>query len=419
MLTTSCSTEVDSASQVQSDDAKPAQTYAAVESLMPADKLTKVKAALPKVAFPALQAILTSDKTIWYDHDSMTPAYQDSVGANSNANWPDLVAADAGTINGLHDRTKKRWQFPFATTAGTDAATAVKVVNFIALPEKDGQLLSIPIWTATRTDSRVQWLWIYPVGTVLGELIFVTNGGELLPSEIRTRTRYQESWATNVFRPFVTAKGLAAAIKQRRGDWQSKPNLDRMVRHLENDATLKPKSLAEKAALANTFKQDGALDTLPDFEDPALVKELLTQTTFISSYGEVWKASAGLKTYAAASDRGVSIVPTNYEAGLIEVNEQSCMRCHKETGRMVREYYGALYLYGELWGKDGIFSFHPFDESRFSSLRQSGGGIDGYVDNRRVNPRLKAMGVFTDFDASKHTAPLYPKRVSPGTSGPN
>lgn len=383
------------------------QAYASsVESLIPPARLASIKAALPKVAFPRLGEILSSDQTLWYDHEVMEPTYQDSMGAQSNTTWPNLVAASEDVIGGLHDRSKKRWQFPFATTAGTDRATNIKVVNFMALPHENGRPLGIPIWTVLRNANRPQWMWVYPNGTVFGEMIFVTSGADILPSEIRTRTRYASGWATNAFRPFPTAASLAMAVKAKRADWISKPNLSRMIQHLENPATMTAKTLAAKAALAETFQQQGALDTLPDFEDPALVKELLTTTTFVSAYETPWKESGAQKTYAASTASAVSIVPTNYEAGMFEVNEQSCMRCHKESGRLVSDFYDGLYLYGEIWGKDGIFSFHPFDESQYPNLRAGG-------DNRRVNPKLKQMGVFVDYKAGTHVPPAYPARVDP------
>ena len=36
-----------------------------------------IKRSLPNVAYPALQAMLESPDTYWYDHESMTPTYQD------------------------------------------------------------------------------------------------------------------------------------------------------------------------------------------------------------------------------------------------------------------------------------------------------------------------------------------------------
>ncbi len=86
--------------------------------LMSAERLSLVKSALPLILDPKLAAVLNSPKTLWYDESVMKPSYKDSVGASSNDKWPDLVAAPEQIIGGLHDRKKKRWQFPFSTTAG-------------------------------------------------------------------------------------------------------------------------------------------------------------------------------------------------------------------------------------------------------------------------------------------------------------
>src|SRR4051812_27853358 len=76
-----------------------------VESLIPADRLSEIKAVLPQVENIKLQKILNSTDTLWYDAEVMTPSYQDSLGASSNNHWPDLVAAPESIIGGLHDRT--------------------------------------------------------------------------------------------------------------------------------------------------------------------------------------------------------------------------------------------------------------------------------------------------------------------------
>jgi hypothetical protein len=384
-----------------------------IESLIPPARLAKIKSVLPKVGFQKLSMVLQSSQTLWYDHESMTPSYQDSVGVNSNADWPRLVAKTAQTnpaIQGLHDARNKRWQFPFSATAGTDESTNIKVVNFLHLPHVDGKPLSIPIWTVRKNANRPSWMWVYPIGTMFGEVIFIDNNGELIPSEIRIRQRYASSWATNVYRPFPTARSLAAAVKAKRTNWQDQSSLVRLVNHLEDNQPLETKTLAAKAELQSLFRQTGGVDQIPDFNDAGLVKELLTTTPFVSSYGISWKESNGLKTFAPTTASRMSIVPHNYQAGLIEVSDDSCMRCHKESGRKVSEFYDGLYLYGEVWGKDGIFSFHPFDESEFNKLRGQGNGVDGYYDNRKISPKLSAMGVFQLYDAAKHGSALYPKR---------
>lgn len=384
-----------------------------IQSLVAPARLAKIKSALPQVRYSSLANILKSSQTLWYDHESMSPTYQDSVGVNTNADWPRLVAKSSETnpaILALHDAGKKRWQFPFSVTAGTDLSSNVKVANFIHLPHVNGKPLPIPIWEVKKNANRPSWMWIYPIGTMVGEILFIENGSDFLVTEIRIRQRYASSWATNVYRPFPTATSLAAAIKSKRSNWQDQSSLLRLVNHLEDSQTLESKSLGGKNALKNIFQQTAGVDQIPDFNDPALVKELLTTTPFVSSYGTPWKESNGLKSFAPTTASTMSIVPHAYQAGFFEVSDDSCMRCHKDSGRKVSEFYNPLYLYGEVWGKDGIFSFHPFDESEFKRIRTNGSGTDGYYDNRKINPKLSAMGVFERYDAAKHGTGLYPKR---------
>jgi hypothetical protein len=69
------------------------------------------------------------------------------------------------------------------------------------------------------------------------------------------------------------------------------------------------------------------------------------------------------------------------------VTEVSCTRCHQNTGNELGNWYEAITLYGEVWGKDQVFTFHPFDESSYPDLDLN------EVDNRHVNPKLAAMGM--------------------------
>jgi len=356
--------------------------------LMSAERLATVRSALPLIGDSSLASVLTSPDTLWYDEHVMKASYQDSVGASSNDKWPNLVAASEGIIGGLHDRRRKRWQFPFGTTAGTDDSDNIQVENFVYLPPTNGEVPTMPITRVILNDKRPQWRWTYPVGTVLGEVLFIRDGGRILPTEIRTRTKYPDGWAMNAYRPFPQATELIAAIKRHRPKWDTNPTLRSLVTHLENADSLTPARLSAQAALAPTFQQEGFLDILPDFGDDALVRELLTTTTFRSAYDTAWKQNGAQKTFAASTKSRLSIVPTNYTAGLIQVTDDSCMRCHQETNRLVSEFYPALYLYGELWGMDGIFSFHPYDESRYPELRLN------MVDNRYLNPKLQGAKVF-------------------------
>ncbi len=401
-----------SGSNISASDLPVSETTT-IKSLIPAERLAKIKAALPQVQYNAVGAIFKSAETLWYDHDVMTPTYQDSVGVNSNADWPRPVAKGPDTnpaIAGLFDAKNKRWQFPFSVTAGTDKSENVKVVNFLHLPHVNGKPLSVPIWTVNKNANRPNWNWVYPIGTTFGEVIFIENSGELLATEVRIRKRYKSGWATNSFRPFPTARHLSDAIKDKRNNWRNDTKLTRMVDHLEDNGSLKSETITGKAALAASFRQESGVDQLPNFEDPALVKELLTKTVFVSAYGKVWKDSGSVKSFAPTTSESISIVPSNFQGHFLEISDDSCTRCHKDSGKKVSDYYDGLYLYGEVWGKDGIFSFHPFDESEFKKIRQTGNGPDNYYDNRKINSKLSEMGIFERYDAAKHGTDLYPAR---------
>jgi hypothetical protein len=152
---------------------------APVTSPLPADRLSQLKQALPKVGYPHLQSILQSSQTLWYDHESMKPSYQAAVsqsppmGANSNDKWFDLIATSVEpTARNFYDERNKRWRFPFGTTAGTDRSTGHKVFNFLWLPAKNGALLPVAVATKPRPIAGSgftmnSWGWIYPMAPCL------------------------------------------------------------------------------------------------------------------------------------------------------------------------------------------------------------------------------------------------------------
>jgi hypothetical protein len=396
-----------------------ADAASAVQSPIEASRLAAIKAALPKVAYPTLAAVFADPSTFWYDHASMAPSYQETGspggGARDNAHWRELIAdtgvddVDSNPATGadrVYDSDARHWRFPFATTAGIDDATNVETVDFLLLPkDASGQVQPIPISTG-QDQLHLWWQWQYPNGTVLGEVIFVKDGADLLPTEVRTRKRYAAGWATNAYRPFPEAAALSAAIKQKRPTFAANASLSAVVAQLDGGA-LTPRRLTAQG-LPGTFDQDGFLDVLPDFGDAALVRDLLKTTPFVSAYGATWRTSGSAKAYAASTAADLSIVPKNATHGLLEVSEASCMRCHKETGRELEQFYPGLTLYGEIWGKDAIFTFHPFDESFYPALDLDQGG--GIQDNRHMNPQLQAMGMIAPFDPAKHTGPFYDRR---------
>jgi hypothetical protein len=403
------------------DDAADSETQAAatvadegqpVPQLLDPAKLASYKGALPSVAFGVLTEIMNSPRTLWWDKETIRPAYQDTVGdgniapigARFNSEGRPLIVPEGKKFFAEDGKT---WSFPFAHTAGTDTSTNVVIVNFLHLPAKNGQTL--PVVYRTISDRAAlgglglhRWTWWYPKGTMVGEIIFMKDpSGGLVTSEIRTRERYLDGWATNVWRPFPTAASLSAAIKTQRPDWAAKPNLKAVVEHLENNATLTPLTRATPA-WNNIITLSGAVDTLPDIGDPALVKDLLTKTPFVTAYKDTWKTNGTLRAFAASSKSTFSVVPDNYEASLLEVNEKSCAGCHDQASRLINDFEPRAVLYGDIWGSDQVFSFHPFDQSL---IRGPTAG-----DNRAVRPALAPIVV--RFDPAKHSPADY-KEIAP------
>ena len=398
-----------------------------ITSPMPAAQLAAVKAALPKVGWPRLQALFADAHTYWYDATSMQPSYQETGspggGARDNADWHDLIANTGssdpnsnpavGAAAVVYDEAgQASLEVPGGDDGGGRQLDELHHGGFpsICRSTVGGNIVPIPISTAS--DSlHLWWQWQFPNGTIVGEVLFITSGTTLLPCEVRFRQRFPSGWATNVFRPFPEAASLSAAIKSARPAWATTPALTALVAQLDGTAGFTPLTLTA-TGLTGSFNQAGYLDELPDFGDDDLVVQLLTTTTFVAAYDAVWRQSADQtqQAFAAATatNNPPSIVPNNFQAGLIQVNETSCTRCHELTGQELGNYYPGLTLYGDVWGTDNVFSFHVFDESYYPDLDLDTGS--GVQDNRHQNPALLSMGMIKQFDAATDTQPPYYNR---------
>jgi hypothetical protein len=379
-----------------------------VIQIIPASTLEDYKNSLPVIGYETMNQILKSANTFWYDKDSMKPSYQDSVGDGSYTPIGARFNSKAASVivpegRKLFSQDGKFWSFPLGHTAGTDNSTNIEVLNFMSLPVRDGKRLPVVYKTINDKSAKgglglAKWTWIYPVGTTFGEMIFIKhNSGRLYPTELRTRTRYLNGWAMNSYRPFPTAISLVNAIKAKKPNYQADTKLKSMIGHLESNGNMTSKSV-NSPAFKNIFTSTAGLDVLPDFGDEDLVKELLTSAKFVSAYGTPWKTNESLKAFAASTQEKFSIVPINYEANLIEVSDESCTRCHQEAGRAISDFAPGAILYGDVWGEDQIFSFHPYDESKFSNFNS---------ENRTVRPELANGGLVVQYDAEKHPGNLY------------
>jgi hypothetical protein len=388
--------------------------------IMPLDRLGMVASRLPQVGDPALKAILESSDTMWYDRYSIIPGYQDSYGDNINfpvGMRPNTIDPGLIAVAGGHDFIFEKvglFHFPFGNPAG--AKNDAFVVDFWHVPRQAGALLPVVWWKRQPTSWHRRIEWMFPRDTVLGEVLFkVADGGEWYPFEIRTRTRRVDGWSVNVFRPFRTAEELAVALEQKRQQqpsWATAADVTALIAHLRNAGTLQASRLAATHFEGTFPAMDGATDSLPGLADATILQQLLMETPFRSAKGFVWKQSGALKTYAATTDAAFSIVPRGYNAGFLSVDDETCGRCHRDAARPFRDFYPSIMLYGELWGEDESFSWHPFDNASFVDDAGSVVGF-GPPDNRVFRQDFEDSGLFTPYDPGTHADATYRKIPAP------
>lgn len=369
---------------------------------------------LPNIADTQLNKALHSEDTIWYDEDSMVFVYQDSFG---NPTGPEglranRVAYDVGStavepdIKALTEYFElQTFKYPFSITAGRlDRANSEAIYFWQPPRDAAGKYIPVAWW-----KSGSHWHWVFPKGTILGELLLVRDNSapsEWYVHEVRTRVREINSWRTDIFRPFTKASDFAAAIKKLRNNWQE-TDLKQLVNHLEDSSTLTPAKLDSKSYEKAVPSISGFYDKLPATKDYALIRSLLRKTVFKSAMNAEWKRSGNKVTFAPATDADFHIVPKHHIAGLLENTEASCMRCHNHTGQPLGQLDKRAILYGEIWGEDQVFTWHPFKPiTEIYSVSD---------DSRIAHPKLVEAGLLLQKKPAAND-PIYrelPKAYSP------
>jgi hypothetical protein len=355
--------------------------------LMPSLQIERYKRLLPPIDNEALQEIIHDPATMWYDEETMPPAYQDSIPPFVGI----LETSRSGAVAPSEFFSRGKFRFPFGATGGAHRAESIKKVNFLWLPRDRRSRLPVVWW-----KEGYAYHWMFPKGTVLGEVLLqVAAGDKLVAFEVRMRLRQPDHWHADAFRPFPTAHDLEEAIRRVEPNWSESEQLTLLVNHLRDHSTLQPRTLADRYG---AFKAEGALDFLPPM-DPALAQTLLQTTTFKSCEGTTWKFHEGLQCFAPTATE-FSIVPAEYDAGLIAVDSTSCNRCHQHAGRRIGHFVPFRRLYGQIWGSDETFSWHPFEPSK---LLSSPNGISA----RPLRSTFETKGVIERYDPAKHSASRY------------
>ncbi len=386
--------------------------------LMPSARLADYAARMPCIAAGKLRDAIESPHTLWYDKKSLTPGYQDSFGDNVETPIgfrPNTI--DPGLINlavpGGHQQIFVElgtFHFPFGRPIGD--VTNVEVIDFWHVPDSNGTLLPVVHWRRDPNGYTHRVEWMFPAGTMFGEVLFLVENGERYPFEIRSRTRTVDGWVNDVYRPFRRATELADAVDMRRTsrpEWASSQALDGLVAQLRA-TDLQPYRVAATHFPGAFPARDSGIDTLPALggSDADLVHELLETSAFRSAAGTTWKESGGMPAYAAAAAGTGSIVPKGFNAAAVAVDDTSCSSCHRDAGRPFETWYSNILAYGELWGNDEIFTWHPFTLDRF--VDSDGAVVNFNHDNRVIRADFIAAGLVAPYSPSQHPASLY-KRI--------
>ena len=380
--------------------------------LMPPAKLAEIASRVPCIGAGPLRDALESTQTLWYDKHSLIPGYQDSFGDNVQTPIgfrPNTI--DPGLINlavpGGHQQIFSSlgiFHFPFGSPIGP--VDNVKVFDFWRPPYANGKPLPVVHWQRDPNGYTHRVEWMFPVGTVFGEALFLDEGGTLFPFEIRTRTRTVSGWVNDIYRPFPRATDLAGAIEARGA---TTPTLASLVTQLRTN-TLAPYQVKNTNFPGAFPTRDAGIDILPALSgsDADLVHDLMMTTPFVSARGLAWKQAGGRTAFAAGAAGRGTIVPKGYNAAAVEVSEASCDVCHRDAGRPFEAWYDNILAYGELWGNDEIFTWHPFTMASFVDAQ--GRVVNFNHDNRVIRADMKAAGLVAPYSAASHPPNVY-KRI--------
>ncbi len=367
--------------------------------LVSVDKEQRLRGYLPKVNDERVQAMLEDRSLIFYTEQEMPSAYQDWSSGLPGIHSPSYNVS----ANGSEPYGNANVEFPWGAPGGTHRSPNISKFRFLWLPRtEDGKLQPI-VWyrKQLRGSSSLGYAWTFPVGSVVGEVLQIRSPqGKLYTFELRLRTRETGEWSVDVFRPFTTSSRLAERITELKPDWRNNPQVTRLVNHLEQPIALQRQVLADASHSTRVFQQAMGVDNLPAVGDDGLVAKLLTETVFESALGATWRTGTnGVHTVAPTTDVAFHIVPARYDAGFIEVDRISCMRCHETVNQHVNDFNFGRDWYGRVRGSDGIFSIHPFDPNYVS--------YSGFSQPAQINPTLVSAGLIAKFDPTKHSSDIY------------
>jgi hypothetical protein len=304
----------------------------------------------PKSSIQILNDLRDDPDLIFYDEQAVPRGYQVFDEPNGRFHRTDEGQASANN------------EFPWRNPQGVgDGIKAIKFVRLKGMDITRGRDVS---------GNFTGFDWTYRKGTTFGEILLVADSkGSDHPAILRTKFKGEDGeWKANEYVPFPTEDEFREAfgkIGWKYGDPQV--TLQRL------DSSLAPANHQH-----NAFRSIAHAKMLPLLTEEMTLA--LLKRPFQIGTGKQWSAKEDVTAPTTGQD--FSIVPKGYTGGFVFRDNESCMKCHQDAGKVVNLTGHSRW---RLRGSDGIFSFHPFDTS------------DGTL---RINGKLEGAGLarFHDTD---------------------
>lgn len=284
-----------------------------------------------------LNKIRSDKRLIIYSDKEMPKAYQDFSGSLPGIHSPSYNISAA--------KPRERFgnpnvEFPWGHPAGTELVgeDEISSFKFLLLPPDE----SIELYRKYLPgDRRPTWVWDFPKGTIVGEVLQLYYKENYHTFEVRLRKKDGTSeWKVSAYRPFATLKEFGEYCRQ--------------------NGTVLYYTDQRISQSHQIFKGDVITTNLNEIPEK-IVKRALKES-FVNVLGQEWHNEA----HAPTTDAKFHIVPRKYQAATIAVTSNSCIRCHESVLKHANDFEPFRDWYGRVRGSDGIFSFHPFDPSCIS-----------------------------------------------------
>lgn len=333
---------------------------------------------LPKVDDPELNEILQSPDTIFYKLPQVWQHYIPSsrieynnltLGTKSYSNTDSVWGLYYSSHNSDFNANPL---FPWETTVGLnsshkDGDKSYRTVDFLSLPKVNGK--KMPVLYVNELPGK----WIFPPGTMVGEIIYVVHDNQRYVQEIRTRRKSKDStdWEPHAHRPIVSR--------------------EEFIRLIGKDYTPAYKYMFFRNPQEDeVFKMDGLVERLPPLSE-SKVKSLLS------------RPFKRVTDWSPASDQDFHILPKNYCFSLLQsIDSITCANCHRQTQISVRNLTPKEPLVinnfekvGNIRGSDTVFTWHPFSEE---SIRSSDQEPEPRLNFRRVDVKNGVIRVAEEDD---------------------